>query len=369
MGSVPFLNPVALFRRGNALLERGRFAEAEACYRGVLAVLPDHLAAHGNLGFALREQGRHAEAEACYRRVAEACPEDAEVHYHYGNLLFALGRLAEAEAAFRRALEIEPNSASTHNNLGATLKDLGRYAEAESSYRRALEIQPDGEGVHRHSNLLFCMNYRACPPEAYREEAIEYGRRVSAMVRERFSAWTCTERPERLRVGLVSGDLRTHPVGLFLEGMLRYIDPARIELFAYPTVPHEDDVTARLKDSFVAWRPYVGLDDEAAARLTHGDGVHVLIDLSGHTAHNRLPVFAWKPAPVQASWLGYFATTGVAEMDYFIGDPYVLPPQDEGHFTETTWRLPENYVCFAVPDVAIGVRPPPALSTGRVTFL
>jgi Predicted O-linked N-acetylglucosamine transferase, SPINDLY family len=96
--------------------------------------------------------------------------------------------------------------------------------------------------------------------------------------------------------------------------------------------------------------------------------VHVLIDLSGHTHHNRLPVFAWKPSPVQASWLGYFATTGVAEMNYLLADPYVAPSGEEDSFTETIWRLPESYLCFTAPVYDLDVFPLPALTTGYITF-
>ncbi|MGA9665069.1 MAG: glycosyltransferase, partial [Gallionella sp.] len=142
----------------------------------------------------------------------------------------------------------------------------------------------------------------------------------------------------------------------------------RIELIAYPTNPVTDELTSRIKPCFAAWKPLFGLSDEAAARMIHADGVHVLIDLSGHTKHNRLPVFAWKPAPVQASWLGYFATTGVAEMDYLLADAYVAPDGEEGHFTEAIWRLPQSYLCFTAPKFDLDVSPLPALTTGCVTF-
>jgi protein O-GlcNAc transferase len=108
--------------------------------------------------------------------------------------------------------------------------------------------------------------------------------------------------------------------------------------------------------------------NEDAARMIHADGIHVLIDASGHTAGNRLPVFAWKPAPVQVSWLGYFATTGVAEIDYLLGDSFVTPANEAAHFTETIWRLPESYLCFTPPKLAMEVGPLPALVNGYVTF-
>jgi predicted O-linked N-acetylglucosamine transferase (SPINDLY family) len=111
-----------------------------------------------------------------------------------------------------------------------------------------------------------------------------------------------------------------------------------------------------------------GLNDEAAAQLIHADGVHVLLDLSGHTGRNRLPVFAWKPAPVQASWLGYFATTGMAEIDYFLADEIGVPEAQRGHFSETVWYLPGTRLCFTAPEVDLPVAPLPALKNGYLTF-
>jgi hypothetical protein len=191
---------------------------------------------------------------------------------------------------------------------------------------------------------------------------------VAEKVSSRFTGWQCTAKPERLRIGFVSGDLRQHPVGHFLEGVLAHIDPQRLELFAYPTHNQTDELTARIKPHFAAWTPLLGLNDETAARRIQADGVHILIDLSGHTAHNRLPLFAWKPAPVQVSWLGYFATTGVAEMDYFIADPHTLPAGEERQFTETVWRLPDTRLCFTAPDADVAIAELPALANGYITF-
>src|SRR5665647_3917352 len=173
---------------------------------------------------------------------------------------------------------------------------------------------------------------------------------------------------DSLRVGLVSGDLYQHAVGHFLEGLLAHIDPAHIELIAYPTHHKEDELTTRIRPYFSAWKPLYDKSDEAAARLIHADGVHVLLDISGHTAHNRLPVFSWKPAPVQVTWLGLPATTGVAEMDYVLGDPHAIPAEYEDHFSEAVWRMPESCLCLAVPASPVNVAPLPALAAGYVTF-
>jgi predicted O-linked N-acetylglucosamine transferase (SPINDLY family) len=177
--------------------------------------------------------------------------------------------------------------------------------------------------------------------------------------------------PERvLRVGLVSGDLCYHPVGFFAEGVVSALASRadRLALFAYPTCIRTDEISERIKANCRGWHPVAGLSDEYMANRIRADGIDILIDLSGHTAYNRLPVFAWKPAPVQVSWLGYFATTGVAAIDYFVADPWTLPVSEEINFTEKVWRLPETRLCFTPPDAAVVVSPLPALVNGYVTF-
>ena len=352
---------------GNAWWEQGRFTEAEASYRRALEINPGDAKAHCNLGNTLNDQGRLMEAEASYRRALEINPDYADAYNSLGSTLKGQGRLTEAEASYHRALEINPDYADAYNNLGGTLKGQGRLTEAEASYHRVLEINP--QDAVAHSNLLFTLNYSPSNHISYcLEEACRYGQMVDRKVGSRFSAWQCMPRPERLRVGLVSGDLNNHPVGYFLENVLAQIDSTRIELIAYPTNSKEDELTARIKPYFCAWKSLVGRSDENAARLIHADGVHLLLDLSGHTAKNRLPVFAWKPAPVQASWLGYSGTTGVPQMDYFLGDPFVAPKEEDSHFTERIWRLPESYLCFTPPAVPVEIGPLPALTTGRITF-
>jgi predicted O-linked N-acetylglucosamine transferase (SPINDLY family) len=352
---------------GVTLKDLGRLEEAEACYRRALQIKPDFAEAHNNLGVVYRELKQLEKAEACHRRALAIRPDIADAHNNLGAVLKDLGRHKEAEECYRRSLEIEPDFYMAHFNLGCALIELGRFTEVVSCFKQVLKSKPDH--IDAHSNLLFTMNYEVSYTPSYiLEQARKYGEMLTGKVRNKFSAWHCMPGPERLRVGLVSGDLRNHPVGFFLESVLSQIDPSLIELVAYATDSVEDGLTARVKPYFSAWKSLVGLTDEAAANLIHTDGIHILLDLSGHTAKNRLPVFAWKPAPVQASWLGYFATTGVAEMDYFLGDPYVAPDVEAGHFTETIWRLPESIQCLTPPDVSLEVGPLPALSSGHITF-
>ena len=345
----------------------GKLDDAVASGRRAVQINPNFAQAHNNLGVALKDLKQFDEAVVSYRHAIKINPGFTEAHNNLGAALQDMWQLDDAADSYRRALSLKPDFAEAHNNLGGVLNDLGQADEAVASYRRALAIKPDFTDAY--SSLLFSMNYSPRQtPAAYLAEARRYGQMVASKVDSKFTTWLCATNPTRLRIGLVSGDLHQHPVGHFLESLLAHIDPARIELMAYPTRLKEDALTARIKPHFAAWKPLLGLKDQAAARLIHADGVHILIDLAGHSAHNRLPLFAWKPAPVQFSWIGFPATTGVAEMDYVLGDPIATPVEDEGHFSERVWRLPESYLCLTPPDVMLDVSPLPALSSGLVTF-
>jgi predicted O-linked N-acetylglucosamine transferase (SPINDLY family) len=352
---------------GNALMQLGNLNEAATSYRRALELKPDFVEAHSNLGLVLADLGLPNDAVASYQRAIKIEPDNLEVLNNLGNILQTLGKINDAVVSYRRALATKPDSIETHNNLGNAMKDLGQLDDALACYRRALEIEPNFTDAL--NNLLLTLNFtNRHTPSYYLEQARKYGQVVSEKVDGRYSAWQCAVPPPRLRVGLVSGDLRIHSVGHFLEGLLSHLDPACIELIAYPTNHTEDALTARIRPCFSAWKSLTGMSDANAARLIHADGVHVLLDISGHTAHNRLPVFAWKPAPVQATWLGLPTTTGVSEMDYILGDLQAVPPAHEHHFSETVWRLPDSYLCFSPPAYPVNIIPLPALSSGYVTF-
>ena len=351
---------------GLALKGSGRLEEAVAAFGRGLALTPGDHELHSNLGLALHEQGRFGAALAALEQAVALAPAHPVLHNNLGNLLKEQNRLVEAEAAYRHALRLAPDYAEAHGNLGILLQELGRLEEAIACHRTALDLAPGALAMR--SNLLFALNYAGGDSAACLDAARTYGTVAQKAAGKRFSAWRCKRDPLPLRVGLVSGDLSTHPVSYFLEAVLRHIDPARIALIAYPTQTRADATTARLRALCAEWHPLYGLTDEAAAERIHADAVHVLIDLAGHTAGNRLPVFAWKPAPVQASWLGYFATTGLPEMDFLIADPHVVPTGEEARFSERLWRLPESYRCFTPPDAAAAVGALPALAAGAPTF-
>jgi FkbM family methyltransferase len=356
-----------LYNLAITLQQSGQLESAADHFRQVLEIKSNFVEALYNLGLVLQEQGQPENAITYYRKVLEIKPDSAESQFRLGLALQDLGRFDDAVACYRRALALQPNFVVAHNNLGLVLQELGQLDLALACYRRALELDPDFTDAR--NNLLLILNYFPdTRPPTFVEEARKFGQVVAKKVTARLSSWKCSSSPERLRVGLVSGDLRTHSVGYFIAGLLPHIDLTLIELIAYPTYLKEDELTSRIKPYFSAWKPLSGMSDEAAARLIHADGVHVLVDLSGHTSHNRLSLFAWKPAPVQVTWLGLPNTTGVQEMDYVLGDAIATPPETAGQFTEKIWRLPDCYVCFSAPHHSLEVVSLPALATGRVTF-
>ncbi|GAB6039868.1 tetratricopeptide repeat protein [Endothiovibrio diazotrophicus] len=356
-----------LHNLGITLGDLGRPNDAKAAYRQALAVRPDYAEAYNNLGSTLLELERMDEAEATCRQAVKIKPDFAEAYNNLSIVLWKTGRLEEAEESYRQALAIKPDYVDAYSNLGNTLRELGRLDAAESAYRQALAIQPDNAGTH--SNLLFLLDgSNRSTPEARLAEALRYGTAVASRAAPH-TTWRCPPDPERpLQVGLVSGDLRNHPVGYFVETVLAELSSKRLSLNAYLTQACNDMLAARLRPAFARWEDVRLLSDEALARRIHDDAIDILIDLSGHTAGNRLPMFAWKPAPVQLSWLGYTATTGVAEIDYYLTDPVRVPPGHERWYSETVWRLPETRVCFTPPQTRQPVGRLPALDSGFITF-
>ena len=352
---------------GNLLKELGRIKEAKASYQEAIRISPDYAVAHSNIGNILLENGRISEAEESYRKSIELNPSYAEGYYNLGNALLALGHIRNSEASFREAIRLMPDFVMAYNNLGNTLLSLGCFKEAEENYREAMS-RKTGNSL-ANSNLLFSLSYvEELPISDALEEARRYGAWVSAKATPKYSRWNTVSDPSRLRIGLVSGDLRSHPVGYFLEGLVREIDQSRCELLAYSTNPKSDELTDRIKPYFKDWVFIGGMSDQQVAQLIHEQALHILIDLAGHTADNRLPVFAYRPAPIQVTWLGYFATTGLPEMDFILANPYVIPPEEEGHFTEKVWRLPQTSLCFTPPSLPLEVSSLPALANGYITF-
>ena len=353
----------------NALLATARFDEALDAAERAVALDPRAPGAHNNLGTVLKDLGRHDEAIAAHRTSLELRPDYADGHYNLANALKEEGQLQQAVDMYRRAIELKPDYPQAYTNLGITLKEMGLLDEAFAAYRRALDLKPDF--ALAHSNLLFSLEYdpgrdrAAIFAEYKRWDALH----AAPLLAEAAPHGNLRDPDKRLRVGLVSGNFRRHPVGFFITSILEAHNKSLIELFCYSTNPHSDGWTERIGAAADSWRDVGAMSDAALAALVREDAIDILVELSGHASGHRLLAFARKPAPVQVKWVGgQFNTTGMAAIDYFLTDRVESPPGDEDWYVEQLVRLPDAYTCYTPPDYAPDVGPLPALERGHVTF-
>ena len=359
--AIPPLKGLALL-----LTQDGRAKEGATFRARVCALQPKDVSALNEWGNALREAQDMPAAKVVYEKAIAIDPRMPEALSNLANTLVDLGSPREAERRYREALAVQPGRAEIHSNLGNLLKSQGRHAEALACHREAMRLLPEFAGAH--TNYLLTFNHvPGIEPQQIKAEAIEYGRWADSLVKTR-PALDARSAGDVVRVGFVTGDLRRHPVGYFLESTLQHWPRERVHLTAYATSPFEDALTARVKPCFERWRTVHAMSDEQLARVVSLDGIDVLVDLAGHTALNRLPIFAWRPARVQATWLGYFATTGIEQMDWLLTDDVSIKREEEANFTERIWRLPGTRLCFSPPEEAVDVAQAPAARNGFVTF-
>lgn len=359
----------ALNNRANLLRNMGRFGDALGDYDRALALRPNVPEVLINRGNVLRDLSRFEEALDSLQRAIDINPKIATAYMHGGRIFTDLGRVQQADELFDRALALKPDFWECWFYKGAGLRELGAHAEALQCFRRILEANPDDVNLASLGNYLFSMNFDdGTDAEGHLVQARLFGQLVARRVTERYShAWPQAS-PRELNVGFVSGDLHTHPVGFFLQNVFRHLGHSRLRLFAYANNGEHDSVSDELKSACVAWNVVTGMSDRQLAKKIHDDKIHVLFDLSGHTDKSRLPAFAWKPAPVQVTWLGYCASTGLEEIDFVLGDAVVTPLAEQGAFVEKIWQLPESYFCFSPPATNLSVASLPALANGYVTF-
>jgi protein O-GlcNAc transferase len=334
--------------------EAGRLEEAERIYRGILAQQPEHASAMHYLGLIAHQVGRGEAAVDLIRRSIELNPNLPEAHNNLGNVLKSKGEPDGAIASYRRAIALKANNAEALANLASAVRDQGEIDEAIATYRRAIEAYGEGNagGVNQayvHSNLVYALHFHSgYDAGAIAEEYRSWNRRYAEPLKQ-FIRPHGNERDaaRRLRIGYVSPDFRWHAVGRNLLPVFCKHDRGKFEIFCYSQVLRPDALTGLLKKNTDGWRNILGVPDEKVAEQIREDRIDILVDLALHTGDNRLLIFARKPAPVQASYLGYCSSTGMEAMDYRISDPHMDPADfDLSCYSEKTIRLPHTYWCY-----------------------
>lgn len=325
--------------------------------------------AYAHIGEALQDRNEDVEALQYYKKALAINPNNTEYLNNIGGLYSRLQQYREASNHYRRVLDVEPDNPSALNNMASSLKAFGQMEEAISYHKKSLQIRPNHAGTY--TNLLLSMVYApSVSAEEQAKTAREFGEGIANPVFKNYVFNNDRNPNRRLKIGYVSPDFKTHSVNFFFEPLLNRHDRKNFEIYGYASVEKKDGITARLEKSFDHWRDIFTLDDEEAADLIHQDGIDILIDMAGHTGFNRLLTFARKPAPVQVTWLGYPATTGVTAIDYRIVDPHTVPAgMNQEWSAETLWRLPDVFCCYSPGDKIVDVIDhPPFEDNGYITF-
>ena len=348
--------------------------DAERCCCRVTEIDPRHVKALTNLGAILQRRGAREDAERHYRKAIAAEPGVARARFDLAMLLLErgaaqndAGRPLDARASLEEALWLAPDSAPANEQLAGSLLNSGDAAAAVGRFRRAAELDPTNRTVA--SNLLFALNYvpDADPEAIFGEHLAWRSRHFPAGAPGKHA--NDADPGRRIRVGYLSPDFREHALAYFIEPALSRHDPAQFDVICYSDVGAGDSVTQRLRGIAARWRDSSRLDAGALTAQVRGDQVDILVDLAGHSqGGRRIALLAMKPAPVQASWLGYLNTTALPAMDYRITDGNACPEGWERYHTERLARLPASQWCYAADARAPEVGPLPADRAGHLTF-
>lgn len=385
--------------------------EAKKYFSESLRQKPDFLRACKDLCRVLAKRGEYPAIRELLKQSVSLCPQCADYRLWLSDICARDLDFHCVAEHLQAALDLGVNTVDAHMTLGAALCRIGKVTEAAQTMAIAQTMDPavaylahyhlgyyhlrNGEtrqGLEHmeqsialrpdfltaHSSILLALSHAEDDESAvsYRQAAERYARAVRAQIKmpvpdHRTEGTDSADRAgTKLRAGFVSGDLYRHPVAHFLEDVLRHLDRTKLHLVAYSNNPLDDEVTGSLTPLFDEWHSIRPLTDDAAAELIASHRIDVLLDLGGHTGENRLAVFARRPAPTQISWLGYFASTGLPEVDYIIGDPASTPAETGEWFSEQVYRMPHTRLCMSAPKTLndIAVRPPPCLQHGYITF-
>ena len=384
---------------GNIYRQQDKLLLAIEAYQQLVKLQPSNVAALNNLGVLYLQQQESDRAIATFKRVIELAPDYAEAYSNLGQLYGKLKNLEQAQTYLEQATTLKPNFATAHSNLGSVYKNQDNLSAAIASYQQAAAIEPSADiysnlaSVYKdrgnldetinyyqkcleiepdhlvaQQNLLFCLHYSSdYSPEQIYARHDQWGKQYPVS-QQNFSLTKPT--PDRkLRIGYVSGDFKNHPVAFFLEPILINCDRDHFEVICYVNNTEIDATTTRLKQIADGWQEIHALADKEVSQLIQQDRIDILVDLSGHSGHNRLLVFAHKPAPIQMTYLGYPDTTGLASIDYRLTDNYADPVGTTEHLhTEKLIRLPNSFLCYQPPTNTPQPSPPPVITNNYITF-
>lgn len=353
------------FLRLLALVRTGDYAAAAKGAAAALRIAPKdpnllHLSAQ--IAEALDESDR---AIMFYRRALAIKPDWFEATFNMAALLGTRNNYTEAIAFMTKAAQVRPGLTQPRVALAKFHQAAGDLPAAKTAWEKALALEPDNA---ENRGQYFLVTRQMCdwsvpltgleslPPQAATvlcDDPVARKAAAERYVQQRFRSirpFTPPDGPahDRLRVGYLSADFHAHATAYLLAELFSLHDREKFDVFAYSYgVDDRSPIRARLKEQAEHFVELNRLSAEQAATRIRQDDIDILIDLKGHTRGARLDIVAYRPARVQAHWLGYPGTSGAAFIDFFIGDAITIPDGDEKFFTERILRLPH---CYQIND-------------------
>ena len=347
------------------LVSAGSIDAAATAIKAFLSDQPDHPQGYYDLGVLQLYLKKLSPAARAFAQAATLKSGYFEALRNLSVVWRRLGHFDNAITCLIQAVDLRPSAHDLIFNLGNTYRDIGQLAEAFACYQRVLEIKPDFWPAH--SNLLLNEQYRTGhTASSLFELHAAFGKKFSTSSPVWSKDADRCDPERRLRIGFLSPDLGAHPVGFFLMGPIGHFDPATLETYCYSD-RQPDAVTHDIKRKTDHWRDSASWSDDSLIERINEDRIDILFDLAGHTARNRLPLFARKPTPLSVSWAGYVGTTGLAAIDYLLADRFVSV-DEEKFYSEKILRMPDSWTTYTPPPYAPACTPLPAYNNGFITF-
>ncbi len=352
--------------KGNLLLKFDQIDNAIKNFRKAIEIFNNYAEAYNGLGAAYEKAGLYDNALINYKKSLQINSNYGEVYFNIGNLFVKEKKFEEAMINFEKSIKLNPKFEKVYNNLGNLLSNLGNFEKAHDAYNSAISLKKNYSVAY--SNLLFNLVFRPdFKINNYLHYAHEFRKNCTNKISHNKINYKFKDRPEKIKLGFVSSDFGMHPGGFFTLNLLEELSKKNYELFAYVPLERKDDLSVKFKKLFVKWNLIENKKDEDVVKNILDDGINILIDAQGHSRNNRLTLFIDKPAPVQISWLGQ-GSTGIPEIDYFVGSKHITPEDEDHHYTEKIYRLPKISQCFFKPNVELNINELPALKNKFVTF-
>jgi len=307
-------------------------------------------------------------AHDCFIKALQYNSKDATIHSNIGACYIEMRQWKQAFTHFQTGLELNPNHPAIHTNLSQAYRLIGRMSEAAYHVKKVIKLEPDSHVAQ--SNFLLYLNY--CPeisPKELYDYHQQWGLQFPIIPKNKrwFPNYPDPDRP--LRVGYISPDLRGHSVGYFIEPALIHYDKKQFEIFCYAHLANPDATSHTFKNCVQKFRMIHKMDDLTLANQIRADGIDILVDLAGHTANSRIRVMIYQPAPIQVTYLGYPATSGLKHIDYRLTDSVIDPPGETDTFhTEQLLRLKPYFFCLSPLSHNIPVSDLPSLKNNRICF-